>query len=405
MDPVVCRELCLDDAPGWTALHRTQFPPLTDEAGLRWVRRADVTAAIATCNDEVVGAIPFHIRDFQIRPGASVKGAFEHAVVVAESRRDQGIGSRLMDAAREFLAPQCDALMVYRGGERSIGYRFYTKTGHHDLSYLRPYMLTGAVPQPPQAVERGPRDLLLRREAEYLAVFESAYGRFGGFPRRQPGYWEYAFSSAYFDMIPQEFVLLSLERGGSLQGYALITREWPGNRVHECAHLLDMATADGAAEPAYSLLREAITVAAEWGMDLRAFSTDHSPYAAVLSDLGFHPLSRAESSLMTMAHVIDPASFGPKVWQENEDTEALEVAVWTPQREAVLHPATRTPARKVLLEMKEDALTRLLFARLDLQAAVEQELVTVAGGAERDVAAIARALPLAPWAYHHLDYI
>jgi len=55
--------------------------------------------------------------------------------------------------------------------------------------------------------------------------------------------------------------------------------------------------------------------------------------------------------------------------------------------------------------MKEDSLTRLLFARLDLQAAVRQELVTVVGGTESDVTPIARALPFAPWAYHHLDYI
>ncbi len=404
MDPITCRPFRLDDAPGWTALHRSHFPPLSDEAGLRWARRPDVTAAIAISGSQVVGAIPFHIRDFQINPRVTIRGAFEHAVIVAESMRDRGIGSQMMDAARQFLAPQCDALMVYRGGERSIGYRFYTKAGHHDLSYLRPYVLESPAPQPPQKVSRSQHDLLLEREAEYDAVFRSAFGSFGGFRQRGPGYWADAFSSAYFDMIPQELVLLTLEEAGAIQGYALLSRE-PEKRVHNSAHLLELATRGGSAGLARPLLREAMTVCAEWDTDLRAYSADHSPYAALLVELGLRAVPRAESSMMTMAYVIDPAALGPRVWQENDEAAPLEVSVWTPQREALIHPATCTTSKTVMLEMKEDTLTRLLFSRLDLRAAVRQELVTVVGGSEPDVDAIARALPFAPWAYHHLDYI
>jgi len=405
MDLITCRELRLEDALGWAALHRTHFPPLSDEAGLRWAGRDDVTAAIALRAGEVVGAVPFHIRDFQINPQVSIKGAFEHAVLVHESLRDQGIGTRMMDAAKQFLLAQADAMMVYRGGEQSAGYRFYTKTGHHDLSYLRPFWLQEPKAQPTTKVKRVSYRELMDNEPEFLAVFRSAYGRYGGFRRRGPGYWKEAFSSAYFDMIPQELVLLRLDDGQPLQGYALLSRELGPNRVHECAHLLELATLRGDPALARPLLAEAMTVAAEWGVSFRAFSTDHAPYVRLLAELGFRPLSRGESSMMIMAYVLDPARLGPKVWQEHAEAEGLEVTVWTPQREAVIHPAASTPARPVLLEMKEDLLTRLLLSRLDLVTAVQQELVTVIGGDDHDVAAIAKALPLAPWAYQHVDYI
>jgi hypothetical protein len=54
--------------------------------------------------------------------------------------------------------------------------------------------------------------------------------------------------------------------------------------------------------------------------------------------------------------------------------------------------------------MKESTLTRLLFSRLDLQAAVADERVTAMGAGEAEIQAVAGALPYTPWAYHYLDY-
>ncbi|MGI6207642.1 MAG: GNAT family N-acetyltransferase [Anaerolineae bacterium] len=401
MEPIVYREMRPEDVPGWRLLHCTHFPPLTDEQGLRWASREDVTAALALRGDEPVGAIPFHIRDFRTAPGVTVRGAFEHAVLVHESMRDQGVGSKMMDLAKEFFLGRCDALMVYRGAERSAGYRFYARNGHHDLSYWRPLILEEPCPQPLSGAEHSGLEPLLEREDEFLAVFESAYAGFGGFPQRRPGYWQWAFDSAYFDMIPQEFVLIRREEGNAIQGYVLLGREVEHPRVH----LLEVATRNADADLARALLQEAITLAAQWQATFRAFSTDHSPYARTLLELGFRAVPRSESSMMTMAYVLDPATLGPRVWQENEETEGLEVDVWTPLREAIIHQPTGATKAKVTLEMKEETLTRLLFNRLDLLAAVRQESVTVVGGGAKEVEAIARALPLAPWAYSHVDYI
>jgi hypothetical protein len=55
--------------------------------------------------------------------------------------------------------------------------------------------------------------------------------------------------------------------------------------------------------------------------------------------------------------------------------------------------------------MKEEALARLCFCRLDLQAAVAQEIVTTPDATDAEVRAIAAALPYTPWVYHYLDQI
>ncbi len=55
--------------------------------------------------------------------------------------------------------------------------------------------------------------------------------------------------------------------------------------------------------------------------------------------------------------------------------------------------------------MKEDALARLLFCRLDLRAAVAEESVTAPGATDAEVRAVAAALPFTPWVYHYLDQI
>ncbi len=401
MQPIECRRYRREDAAGWMALHKTHFPPIAEDFGREWSHRDDVTVSVAARGDEVVGVVPFHLRDFRIGPQAVIRAGFEHAVMVEESLRDQGIGSRMMTAAKQFLPDLCDVMMVYRGAERSDGYRFYARTGHHDLTYLRPTVLEQPQPAETAGVRRGDADLLLQREAEFLAVYHSAYRAWSGYPVREPGYWSWAFSSAIYNMHPVEFIVLYLEDQGQVTGYAVAGLDPKGTRLT----LLEIATADED-QAAAGLLVEAVgALAAENRCPAHTYACDLSPYTHTLWDKGFRPSPRGSSSMMIMAHVLDPAALAGKVWQENAEARPLEVSIWTPEREAVIHPSDGTPSRSVTLEMKEDALTRLLLARLDLVSAVRQELVTVAGAQEGDVEAIARALPFAPWVYHQIDYI
>ena len=131
-----CREYQPGDTADILEVRNAIFPPLTEE---EWDRYCPGnTASLAYRVGEPVGAIPLDQREFVLAPGLTVPVAFEHGVGVKEEYRSQGIGTAMIEAAREFMADRCDLLMVYRGMERSPGYRFYIKSGHWDLLYTRP---------------------------------------------------------------------------------------------------------------------------------------------------------------------------------------------------------------------------------------------------------------------------
>ena len=108
-------------------------------------------------------------------------------------------------------------------------------------------------------------------------------------------------------------------------------------------------------------------------------TNDAAPIIPALQAAGFQPQGRSADPMMIMAHVLEPETLAAAVWRADAATADLEVIAWTPEREVVLHRAASPQTRRVRLEMKEDALTRLLFCRLDLRAAVAQEIVDRAG--------------------------
>ena len=135
MDDLVCREYRPEDAEELLGIRNAIFAPLSLE---KWrASEPAMTASMAYLKGEAVGAIPLDQRPFQVAPGAVIQTAFENAVGTREDMRSMGIGGAMISAAKEFLADRCDALMVYRGGERTNGYHFYVKSGHQDLIYLR----------------------------------------------------------------------------------------------------------------------------------------------------------------------------------------------------------------------------------------------------------------------------
>ena len=81
-----------------------------------------------------------------------------------------------------------------------------------------------------------------------------------------------------------------------------------------------------------------------------------------------------------------------------------EVIAWSPKRTVTLHKAVE-PKRRIEIEMKDDLLTRLLFCRLDLVRAWENELVSLRGGGRAEIEAVAAALPFTRWEYQHLEMI
>ncbi len=398
------REYRSEDATSFLALHDSVFPPVTGEFWRAW-SAGPTTAAVALVDGAVVGTVPFHFRDLCVRPGVTVRVAWEYSVCVRQGLRSSGIGSALMAEAKAFLRGRAAAMMVYRGGERSPGYRYYARNGHYDLAYLRPWMLDQAPALPYAPVECTGLQEFLAREAEVLAIFAEAYGALGGYPLRHPGYYAAALNTNQYAEVPMQFMAFwqraEGDPGAPLVAYALVGEE----QYTPALQLLEIAARGNDPAAALPLLLAFAHQAAQRGLPAIAYLPDFSPYAPILRAIGFRQTPRSHDSLMIMGHVHDPEALAQAVWRENKATAHLEVWGWTPERHVLLHRPQGLQRRSILLETKEEALTRLLFGRLDLEAAIDQEIVTAVGADEAAVRAIAHALPFTPWAHHHLDYI
>ncbi|HEU5432989.1 MAG TPA: GNAT family N-acetyltransferase, partial [Thermomicrobiales bacterium] len=195
------RERRPDDDDSALALRNAVFPPIAPED---WVKSQ--AAAIARLDDRLVGVIPFIIRPFVLAPGVVIRAAFANSVAVAADLRDQGIGSRMMAAARQFLPAHADAMCVYTGREaEGPQYRFYRRTGHHDLLY--PHRMTKPTPAPavlPGGAAVAATDEIESVEAALLDVFAQCFAGRGGFPQREPGYWRQALASHIFVEVPYD---------------------------------------------------------------------------------------------------------------------------------------------------------------------------------------------------------
>src|SRR5262249_14132258 len=160
----------------------------------------------ALLDGQMVGVIPFTVRDFEIAPGVAIRGAFANSVAVAEGYRDRGIGTRMMAEARSFLPRWAEAMFVYTGDEREgLPYRVYIRTGPPDLSSRRRlrWATPAGVSQPPGA-EVLPVEATEALEADLLDVYTACYAQCAGTPPRRPGYWRQALASHIFVEIPHD---------------------------------------------------------------------------------------------------------------------------------------------------------------------------------------------------------
>jgi len=391
-----------EDVAGYLEVHNTHWKPVSMEFWREWTKTEEVTMALALMDGKVVGGIPFHIRDFRVRPDAVIKAAFEFSVIVREDLRDRGIGSRMMDTAKNFLKGRVDVMMVYRGGELTPGYNFYFKNEHYDVSYLRPRILKKPYAKTEHRVKMAEIDELFNREEEALKVFKSAFDEFGGYPERVTGYWRRALNSMNIQEIPQDFTFFYIEDDDSLVGYAIVSKL----RSEPLVSILEWATLNGDKNLASQLITGISRFAAQNKCAVRIFSQDFSLYDDVLKKSGFIGIPRSESSMMIMAHLVDPESLAKKVWRENENLRDVKVTAWSPRRQVVIHQAeSGAPRKEIALEMKDDILTRLLLSRIDILSAVKQELITVVKGEMNDIRELALSLPYTPWEYHEIDYI
>lgn len=369
---------------------------MTAEGTASWVAE-DFTAPVAIAEGEIAGAIPLKRRVYRVAPDAEVVAWVEHRVGVAEPLRGQGLGSGMQACAQEFLQGRGDVLLVYRGHERSDGYRFYDANGLHDVTYFRTVTLDPADAAPP-SVRRLEAADFFERGAAWLEIFDDCYRDFGGFPSRGPGYLRHIIEQGIWTTaIRTTMACWVAEEGGRPQGYAIAGQReasWddPAWDVMEIA-------ARGGSPATLGALLDAVR---GQGQPVRCRVSTAAPIAAVPAVRA--ALGPRERASMIMVHVLDIESTGRKVWRPVPELADVEVRAWTPRREGVVHRAP-SPARTVTLELKEPMLSRLLMRRLDVAAAVREERITLDGARPGDAEAIAQALPPCPWVYHHIDYL
>lgn len=356
------------------------------------------TAVVARDGEELVGFIPLQYREQCLRPGLTVPVVYENAVGVGEGRRGQGIGSRMIDTAAGFMRDRVDALFVIRGGERSEGYRFYRKTGHGDLSYMRFNNLPPEVHWP--AAEEAGIEVLdrarwLELEPQLLALYERRYGRFGGGWQRGPGYWQRILDGhVYRD---RKWWLIVQDAGpDSVRGYLVASYGlWdasPDLMVYEVVGEDDAAVVQ--------LLRYArgLTEGERFRVPYVSLA---NPIRPLLREMGFE---ESESSPHIMARILRPDRIFQRLAAGSNLLNALSLTVATPHRALAVN-APPEPRYTVRLEMKESTLSRLFCCRLDLEVALEMEMVRWNG---RDLAlkrALCDLFAFADWVQWFTDYV
>jgi predicted N-acetyltransferase YhbS len=393
------REYRDEDFESFHALHDAVFPPLTAEQMRQWMARPDVTGGVAVRNGEVIGEIPLLIRDFVVRPGTTVRVAFECSVCVREDLRGQGIGSGIQDTMKQFLPGRAEVLAVFRGGERTPGYRYYAKNGLKDTCYLRSHAL--GEPGRVAAIDCDLRDIseLIEREAEVLALFESAFGECGGYEQRGPGFFEPAFRSIHWMEVQAKFAVYFAEDADGLAGYCVVS---PERLRSETVRVMELATRGGDQEVAERLVRSACALAAEKRVGIGVTCQDFSLYWPVYTDLGFQPSPRGS---MIMATPVDWEALAAKVWQAHPQLADVEVKLWTPDEEVTIQQRDGKAERIITLEMKHEQAVRMMLSRLDLEDAVATELVTCMGASVADIAALSECLPYTPWEAQSVDHL
>ena len=362
-----------------------------------WTRmeNQDHVTVLAEQDGRLIGAIPFDIRDFLIRPGVSLRAAFAHLVSVDAPYRNAGVGSGMIKFAKENLPAVCDGLFVYTGSEGRAPYTFYEKNGFVDLQYSRFYSLPVTRGTVPADVRVVPFDPVARGEQEICEAYQRVYAEYAGFPVRFPGFWEQAMDSIIYVEMPTDFYLAQVHRGAELCGYAIF------GFAREGATILEMVATpqDDPSQETISekLLKAIVAAVAERGVpEVRMLASYHHPALPALHNLGFQPNDRSDSEIISAV-----AFHFDWLWTKLAGEEPpMALHIWTPEREFDLSG----DGPRVTLEMKHSTLQRLFLCREDFRVAFETERIT-SPDASLPMDALQHIFRPAPWVYHWLEWI
>ena len=355
------------------------------------------TAVVAEHSGRFYGAIPLQFREFRITPRVSIPVVFENAVGVREKFRGQGIGSAMLECAAGFIRDRADALCVYRGGERSKGYRFYRKTHHGDLFYtcnlgLKTDRLPQAFSKAARSVEVYPWSRAAEFAGKLLRLFRTAYGSHGGYWKREKSYYGRVLQSHVHGN--DSCRLLLVKKQDQIAGYAIVNpQDGHGYFIYDiAAQNLEIFR---------KLIAKIAILASEIKRDVAVISNREHPYCGYFLGCGFEAPG---SEPYIMARVLRPDRIFGRLAKGSSLLGELALKAATPHRDLVLNDPAGA-RHSACLYLKESLLSRLLFCQLDLRSALDMNLVrmdAVTPGIERKLCRIFRC---APWASFRMDYV
>ncbi len=415
MDSYQFRPLTAEDIPQATAIiNRSGFGAPITPSHWRDMEGHDHITYLALHADQVIGAIPFALRDFRISPEMNIRSAFAHMVSIDADHRNHGLGSALMKWALNELKGICDLACVYTGCEGHSPYRFYQQNGFFDLSYAYRYDHPAINRLIPEDFQFYPIDQIQLHESALAKCFQQCCSDDAGFPKRGPGFWTKTSKSIIFHQGPKLMGILVRLNQDHILGYAILARE------RDLLKILELACHKNDSDTATHLLAGSNSIAWQEGLSRAViYCTSNWPFIHLLHKLGWDCGSREVH--LDPEHPTDPdpwerhriiagriLNFGhlfSKYRAEGEEALVISLRVWTGATGSLLLHPSPPGARMVNLEMKEETLHRFLLHRINLQHAIEADGITVQEGEPQDVERVNHLFFPARWQYFEMDYL
>lgn len=351
------------------------------------------TAVVARKGREYLGAIPLQYREFMINDRVSIPVVFENAVLVSEKSRGTGIGTAMLDNASDFLRDRVDAFYVYRGRERSAGYRFYRKTHHGDL-YFQDTLTLVKPGGADNDIEVHNWEKTIALESQLLSLFKACYRGYGGYWRRERGYFKRVVNSHIYKN--RDCRLFLARRKENVVGYAITNprcKKWPGYCIYDIA----------APEPRImkKLLAKIEFMACKAKLPVTIpCNCEHPLYETLLN----YNFEAKNNTPCIMARILRPDRIFARLAKKSFVLSELKLQALTPHRDVVLNEPEKAK-NTVTIYLKEAQLSRLLSCRLDFANAVETNLIRITPIPQRIKNALDRIFRFSPWVSFGMDYV
>lgn len=364
----------------------TMFYPTTQE---RWDLMEN-TAIIAENSEGIIGAIPLQYRNFKINTDTIIPVAFENAVGVHEKYRSHSIGTKMLNYALISLKSEIDSLYVYRTSERSKGYRFYRKTNHADLFYIR--FLTVKKPVgTDNETEIHTIDMVFKYKNDLLKLFNSNYGKYGGYWQRHETFYTKAIHAHVYKN--DDWKLFLLKKHNTILAYAIIN---PACQFLDPYAVYEIAAVDQKALT--TVLDKIKFYCAKNNRSLNVVCNPDNPYYTYYIKQGF---TVSEETPFIMSHLMNPESVFKKLDTSGHFNKYCFNFI-TPHRDLTVNKNGSIP---ITFYLKESMVNRLFFNRIDLEFAVENGLIRMIPNDRGLLKELSRIFRYHPWVTFFIDYV